>query len=136
MAVYLKEYRKRAGLTLQQVADQLGLKPPSVHKWESEATSPTLRDVIRLAKIYGIEPERFFADPSQSGWPARIVVWAKLAGIHPAAWFLVEEDPERTDEAKKVSRLLEVFYEIPDVLQDHWLGVGKTYPKNLDHADG
>lgn len=140
MTTYLKAYRSRAGLTLQQVADQLGLQAPSVHKWEKQVTSPTLRDVIRLAEIYQIAPEAFFVDPSADSEPTgsteRLAVWAKIVGAHPTAWFHVHEDPERIDEAKEISRFLEVYERLPPAVRKHWLSVGETYPDEFGRDEG
>jgi transcriptional regulator with XRE-family HTH domain len=135
---YLKEYRALAGLTLQQVADRLGLKPPSVHKWEKELTSPTLRDLIRLAEIYGIAPETFFLHPeiaaTQANADDRLAVWARIAQVHPTAWFHLKQDPEQIDEAKRFSRVVAAWDRLPPLLQEHWTVVGEEYPEELVRA--
>jgi transcriptional regulator with XRE-family HTH domain len=130
---YLREYRVKAGLTLQQVADKLGLKPPAVNKWEKEVTSPTLRDLVRLAQIYGIAPEKFFRDPKAPSMidpEGRIAVWARLAGVHPTAFFHINEDPERLDEAKEFSEIIIAFERISPALRKHMAISAGAYPSS------
>ena len=149
MPAYLKEYRTRAGLTLQEVADRLGLKPPAIHKWEKEVNSPTLRDLARLAEMYGVPESGLFLKPQQSITemessqtgaeidPAtRRAVWAKIAGVHVTAWFHVDEDPERIDEARELGLLLEAYERLPFPLRRHLRIVAEAYPQGSVQGDG
>ncbi len=49
--------RKLAGLTLSQVADELGISHPSVKNWESGKTKPALDRLPALAKVLGTTTE-------------------------------------------------------------------------------
>ena len=50
----LLEYRKRSGLTQEELADKLNISRQSVSKWERAESSPDTDNLIELAKIYGV----------------------------------------------------------------------------------
>ena len=131
--IYLKEYRQRARLTQQQVAEQLGIQPPAVYKWENNITSPSLRDAERLADVYGISPGQLFENPDESEKTAEsvisLIVFAKVAGVLPGAWLHVQQDTERLREADQVTRLLQVWDELDGTYRHHWLEIADLYRK-------
>ena len=45
--------RKKAGLTQQQVADELGISDSAVNQWEKGKTFPKTEFLPRLAKLFG-----------------------------------------------------------------------------------
>jgi transcriptional regulator with XRE-family HTH domain len=51
----LQQLRHAAGLSLDQVANALGITPNSVSLWESGHTSPAQRFHTPLANLYGVE---------------------------------------------------------------------------------
>lgn len=53
----LKQCRIDAGLSQQYVAVTLGVKGPSVSNWESGKTSPTVENLVALAKLYGVSTD-------------------------------------------------------------------------------
>ena len=53
-ATRLMNYRKKAGLSQEELADKLGVSRQAVSKWECAESSPDTDNLIALAKIYGI----------------------------------------------------------------------------------
>lgn len=53
----LKERRKAAGLTQQQVADALGIDQASVSLWENGKFKPLSKRLDELAKLYNCSVE-------------------------------------------------------------------------------
>ncbi|MEZ5648168.1 MAG: helix-turn-helix domain-containing protein [Alphaproteobacteria bacterium] len=60
MKLYLREYRKRAGLTLQQVAVRLGLSYTQMSRIERGISGFPAARLDELAAIYGCHPADFF----------------------------------------------------------------------------
>lgn len=50
----LQELRKKAGLSQEQLADQLNVTRQAVSKWESGQSVPDLDKASQLAKIFGV----------------------------------------------------------------------------------
>ncbi|MXQ49638.1 helix-turn-helix domain-containing protein [Streptococcus pneumoniae] len=50
----LKELRKKHGLTQQELADKVGTNRVNITKWETGRTEPSLENVVRLAKLFGV----------------------------------------------------------------------------------
>ena len=48
------EYRKKSGLSQEELAARLGISRQSVSKWERGEASPDTANLIRLARIYGV----------------------------------------------------------------------------------
>jgi transcriptional regulator with XRE-family HTH domain len=48
-----KTARKKAGLTLRQVAEEMDVTDAAVAQWESGATSPRAKLLPTLAQLYG-----------------------------------------------------------------------------------
>jgi|GEM_PF-1695843 len=57
--------RKRAKLTLAEVAAALGLAKGSVHQWESGRASPSSANLRRLAPLLGVSLEWLGSDESR-----------------------------------------------------------------------
>ncbi|WP_333609803.1 helix-turn-helix transcriptional regulator [Pantoea piersonii] len=51
----LLEWRKHAGLTSAQVAERMGVKPPTVSRMEKNITSASVDTIARYAKACGID---------------------------------------------------------------------------------
>ncbi len=50
----LMQYRKKAGLSQEELADKLGVSRQAVSKWECAESSPDTDNLIALAKIYNV----------------------------------------------------------------------------------
>lgn len=55
LARRLSEARERSGLTLAQAAERSGLRPNSIWRWESGATSPSAYDLARYCAAIGVQ---------------------------------------------------------------------------------
>lgn len=51
----LTEWRQHAGLTSAQVAERMGVKPPTVSRMEKNITSASVETLARYAKACGVE---------------------------------------------------------------------------------
>lgn len=57
----LRKYRKDAGLTLQEVADYLGVQKPTVQRYESGIVKNIPNDKIeKLAKLFNISTDELY----------------------------------------------------------------------------
>lgn len=65
MKLYLKEVRKNADVTQQQLADALGVSLATVGNWERGVTYPDAEQVWRCAEALGCTPNDIF------GWTPR-----------------------------------------------------------------
>ena len=50
----LQYIRTRAGITQEQLAEQLGVSRQSVSKWESDASVPELEKLVRMARLFRV----------------------------------------------------------------------------------
>lgn len=70
MAQRIKELRKEKGLTLEQVADIVGVGKSTVRKWETGMIANMKRDKIAsLAKALGTTPEYLMGWAENKGSP-------------------------------------------------------------------
>lgn len=53
----IKEYRKKAGLTQEQLAARLNVAFQTVSKWETNASSPDLSMIIPLIRLFGVSAD-------------------------------------------------------------------------------
>lgn len=53
----LKELRTQSNMTQEYVAESLGLSRQAVSKWETGESSPSMANLLALAKLYGIALE-------------------------------------------------------------------------------
>lgn len=58
----LTDLRKKAGLSQEQLADQLGVTRQSVSKWESGAAMPELVKLIALSELFGVSVDYLVKD--------------------------------------------------------------------------
>ena len=61
----LKLWRESRGMSQKFVAVSLGVKPPQVSKWESEATEPTIENLVKLAALYGVTVDALLGLPGR-----------------------------------------------------------------------
>ena len=57
LGVWLSEQRKIRGLTMQDVADRLGVTKTAVHYWETGKRSMYARHVLEYCRAIGIDPD-------------------------------------------------------------------------------
>jgi len=63
---HLRAWRKRARLTLEQLADKIGSKVSTISGWETGSRTVDLDDLKRLADAYGVHPALLLHAPPGS----------------------------------------------------------------------
>ena len=58
MAISLKALRVNAGLDQRKAAEQIGVTPETLGKWENGKTFPNVPQITKLENLYGVK----FAD--------------------------------------------------------------------------
>lgn len=62
----LKQWRKYRRLTLEQVANKIGITSQAVHKWEAGKVPVTLDNLSLLAQAYETTSERLLFMPAEA----------------------------------------------------------------------
>ncbi len=57
---HIAYYRKKAGMTQEQLAEKMGVTSQAVSKWENGLTCPDLDSVAELAGFLGVAVEQLF----------------------------------------------------------------------------
>lgn len=108
MAQRIKNLRQEKGLTLEQVAEVVGVGKSTVRKWETGMIANMRRDKIAdLAKALGTTP-------------------AYLMG-----WNEKEESPSEPELTEGDREILEVFRLIPEEWRQVFLEQGRAFAKSL-----
>ena len=55
MGQKIKQLRYKAGLTQEQLAEQMGVSAQSVSKWENGSSEPSTMNLLAIAELYGVE---------------------------------------------------------------------------------
>lgn len=58
MGKKIKAYREACNLTQQQVANAAGVTVGAVSQWENGRCSPSAVALLRIAKLFGCDPEK------------------------------------------------------------------------------
>ena len=53
----LRQLRKNAGLSQEQLAETLHISRQAVSKWESGVSNPDIQNIVQLGKLYGISTD-------------------------------------------------------------------------------
>ena len=99
----LKAFRKKAGLTQEDLADVLGLSYMTIRRWEAGKVTPRLEEIKAIAKALGVSESDLLNDPhpEHSGeWTIHINVADKFTkeeinlngNIQPIAQITVTPD--------------------------------------------
>ena len=109
MAERIKALRQEKGLTLEQVADVVGVGKSTVRKWETGMIANMKRDKIAdLAKALGTTP-------------------AYLMG-----WTEKKDSPTEPELSEGEQMLLNLFRQIPEDQQRVFLEMGRVYANSLN----
>ena len=57
MTLNIKSIRERLGLSQKYVAVSLGVKPPSVHEWETGKSNPSIENLISLCRLFDVSAD-------------------------------------------------------------------------------
>ena len=52
----LRDHRERCKMTQELVAEKLGVSRQAVSKWEQGKTEPSTTNLVKLARLYGVDP--------------------------------------------------------------------------------
>lgn len=96
----LRQFRKNAGLSQEQLAEALDISRQAVSKWESGTTSPDIHNIIQLGKLYGVStdsillgessaPQKEEKPPVRDKLPANGLLWAVLGTVIVLVLYLV-----------------------------------------------
>ena len=55
------QYRKKAGLSQEELANKLGVSRQAVSKWETNATTPDIAILPQLALFFGVSIDTLFS---------------------------------------------------------------------------
>ncbi|CAN5419922.1 hypothetical protein BH09ACT12_BH09ACT12_33660 [soil metagenome] len=64
----MREARRRAGLTQQQLADRADTTQSAIARLESGATAPSYDAVLRLVRLCGLDLEAALVERDDSDW--------------------------------------------------------------------
>lgn len=59
----MRRQRERAGLTVEQAAQRIGIEPQLLVRWEEGSDEPLGRDLCRMAEAYGCSPDELLGLP-------------------------------------------------------------------------
>ena len=57
LATNIQKYRKKCGLTQEELAKELGVTFQAVSKWENGTSDPSTSNLLALAKLYEVSVE-------------------------------------------------------------------------------
>ena len=52
----LRAHRERCKMTQELVAEKIGVSRQAVSKWEQGKTEPSTTNLVKLARLYGVDP--------------------------------------------------------------------------------
>ena len=56
LAEVLKSHRERCKMTQEFVAEKIGVSRQAVSKWESGTSEPSTTNLMKVARLYGVDP--------------------------------------------------------------------------------
>ena len=86
--IYLKEYRKKSGLTQAELAERMDVHENTIRRWESGDFEPRSNDLQKLCGILGVTEAELLNGPQKQELDVKIMMGVKsltgLAGIEVA----------------------------------------------------
>lgn len=58
----IKEYRKKAGLSQEQLAEKLCVSRPTIAKWETDRGTPDVENLKSISKLFGVSVDYLLED--------------------------------------------------------------------------
>ena len=92
---HIAHYRKKAGLTQEQLAEKMGITAQAVSKWENGLTCPDLDSVARLADFLGVSVEQLIH--GDSALPSVKVVETPQVGRRVLCIYVQVKGPATTN---------------------------------------
>jgi len=62
----IRELRKKAGLSQEELAEKIDVSRQSVSKWESAQTVPEMGKLIKLSEIFNVSLDYLISDENQA----------------------------------------------------------------------
>ena len=62
----VKELREKAGFSMEQLANQLGITKSRVNMWENNGTVPRMETLIQLAKFFNVSTDYLLGNDDES----------------------------------------------------------------------
>lgn len=90
----LRTLRNNLGLTLESVAEQVGLSVSQINRFEREEREPRQSELFRLAKLYRVPIESLFGEEAGGGLVRHV---QKLSWVSAGDWWLPEQIVEGDD---------------------------------------
>ena len=114
----IQKGRKEAGLSQEELAEQLGVSRQAVSRWENDNGYPEMEKIIRLSQIYqvsldylvGNEQEKPGEDISEKGWYVSNEL-AESFLAHQKSKLQAAYNRERSGNERLTNRLEEVLEE-------------------------
>ena len=79
----IKKLRKSKGVTQRELAARLGISEQAVSKWEKNLSNPSTKNLLQIAKIFGVSITYFYqSEDSQSKKIARVRGMASLKELY------------------------------------------------------
>lgn len=60
----IKRLREAIGMSQSDLADSLGVRPPSVWKWENEISPPKYENLLAMSKLFGCSMDHVMGQDS------------------------------------------------------------------------
>lgn len=76
---HLRAHRKARGLSLEHVANILGVRQNTLSQWETGKRGVDLNDLEKLARVYNVSPPALLMAPEDSPRVAQMRVAADIA---------------------------------------------------------
>ena len=103
---FIKEQRKRLGLSQQQLADKLHVLPQAISKWERGQGMPDYANLGRLKEIFGCELSEIleppFSDTEESPTAEEATAEQKISNL-PAIVAFFEEENSKSGQKRRFS---------------------------------
>ena len=65
----ISEYRKRLGISQEELGARLGVSRQAVSKWETDIASPDMENLLALSREFGISVAELTATPEEAPAP-------------------------------------------------------------------
>lgn len=62
----IKKLREARGMSQSDLADTLGVRPPSVWKWENEISPPKYDNLLAMSKLFGCSMDHVMGEDTAS----------------------------------------------------------------------
>lgn len=62
----IKRLREAIGMSQSDLADSLGVRPPSVWKWENEISPPKYENLLAMSKLFGCSMDHVMGQDTAS----------------------------------------------------------------------